>query len=370
MRVLVTGGAGFIGSHTVDALLRSGYEVRVLDSLEPPVHLGRSHPSYLASDVQFVQGDVRERDDWETALEGVDSVIHLAAYQDYLPDFGRFAHTNDVGTALLYEVAVSRRLGLLKVVIASSQAIYGEGKYTCVDHGVQFPRPRNQEQLLRGQWEMLCPVCEAAMEPGWTDESRVAPHNQYAVSKYAQELYALTLGRLYGIPTTALRYSIVHGPRQSPFNAYSGVLRISVSRLMRGLPPIVYEDGKQIRDYIAIDDAVEATILALKQDRANFEVFNVGGDRSITVEEYGRLLCEITGIDLEPMVPGEFRMGDVRHIRSDVSKLKALGWQPRTPLDVVARRYVEWLKTVPGFSDRSEDALTKMREIGVLRRAT
>lgn len=369
MHVLVTGGAGFIGSHTVDALLVRGHSVRVLDSLEPPVHLARTRPPYLAPEAELIVGDVRCREDWERALKRVDAVIHLAAYQDYLLDFSRFAHTNDVGTALLYEVAVAGRIALRKVIIGSSQAVYGEGKYLCHHHGHQFPGPRDRRRLQQGLWDIPCPVCGEVMEPVWTDERTVAPHNQYAVSKYAQELYALTLGRLHGIPTTVLRYSIVQGPRQSPFNAYSGVLRIFATRLLRGLPLVIYEDGAQIRDYVAIDDVVKANLLALERDEVVYDALNVGGDRSVTVIEYARMLGEIVGADLDPLILGEFRVGDVRHIRSDVSKLKRLGWEAKTPLHQVARQYLEWLHTVPALSDRSEEALARMRELGVLRRS-
>jgi dTDP-L-rhamnose 4-epimerase len=369
MRVLITGGAGFIGSHTADALLRRGYEVRVLDSLEPPVHPAHARPAYLAADIDLVVGDVRRRDDWERALDGVEAVIHLAAYQDYLPDFSRFATTNDAGTALLYEVAVARRLPLRKVVLGSSQSVYGEGRYRCPRDGDQYPRPRSLARLQQRLWEPPCPVCGEEMTPEWTDESTVAPHNQYAVSKYAQELYALTLGRLHGIPTVALRYSIVQGPRQSHYNAYSGVLRIFASRLLRGLPPVVYEDGRQIRDYVAVEDVVEATVLALERDDVAFEAYNVGGDRSVTVLDYARILCELAGLDIEPLLPGEFRLGDVRHIRSDVTKLKRLGWAPNTPLRAVAEQYLSWLQALPTGEDRTEGALAHMRAAGVLRRA-
>ncbi len=367
MRVLVTGGAGFIGSHTVDALLRDGHRVRVLDALEQPVHPSRNRPAYLAPEAELIVGDVRHREDWERALRDMDAVIHLAAYQDYQPDFGRFAHTNDVGTALLYEVAVASDAALRKVILGSSQAVYGEGKYTCSHDGPQFPEPRETQRLMDKQWDILCPMCGEEMEPAWTDESVVSPHNQYAVSKYAQELYALTLGRLHNIPTVVLRYSIVQGTRQSPFNVYSGVLRIFASRMLRGARPIIYEDGRQIRDYIAIDDVVEATLLVLEHDKIRNEVFNVGGDRSVTVSEYAHMLCDVIGVDLEPIVSNEFRLGDTRHIRSDVSKLKTLGWRARTPLREIANQYLAWLQTIPGFSDQSDKALAQMRRLGMLR---
>ena len=183
MRILVTGGAGFIGSHTVDALLERGHTVRVLDALEPPVHANRERPEYLADDAELQVGDVRSREDWDTALKGMDAVFHLAAYQDYLLDFGRFAQVNDTGTALLYEVIVAEGLPIQKVVLASSQAVYGDGRYVCPDHGTHYPEPRSQCQLQAGKWDVLCPVCRQAMEPAWTDESVVRPANQYAVSK-------------------------------------------------------------------------------------------------------------------------------------------------------------------------------------------
>lgn len=369
MRVLVTGGAGFIGSHTVDALLRRGHRVRVLDLLGPPVHASATRPRYVPDDVDLIVGDVRRREDWERALRGVDAVIHLAAYQDYLLDFSRFAHTNDVGTALLYEVAVANGLSLRRVVVGSSQAVYGEGRFQCAVHGVQDARSRSLERLQQGLWEIPCPVCGRDMEAAWTDERSVAPHNQYAVSKYAQEMYALTLGRLHGIPTVVLRYSIVQGPRQSPLNAYSGVLRIFASRLRRGLPPVIYEDGQQIRDYVAIDDVVEANLLALVDDeKMAFNVYNVGGNRSVTVLEYARLLGEVMGVQFDPVLLGEFRLGDTRHVRSDTSKLMALGWRPNTPLREVAMRYLEWLETLDDMPDQSEAALATMRGLGVVRR--
>jgi len=370
MRVLVTGGAGFIGSHVVDGLLRRGHAVRVLDALLPPVHPAPRPPAYLAPQAELVVGDVRRKEDWERALPGVDAVIHLAAYQDYLPEFSRFAHTNDVGTALLFEVAVARGLALRKVVLGSSQAVYGEGQYTCPVHGIQYPPPRDLARLRRGEWEIPCPAGGEPMTPAWTDEGTVAPLNPYGVSKYAQELYARTLGRLYNIAIVALRYSIVQGPRQSPFNAYSGILRIFVGRLRRGLPPIIYEDGEQVRDYIAVEDAVAATLLVLELDPCPYAVLNVGGGSSITVREYARLIGEVMGRSIDPQVPGEFRHGDVRHIRSDVSRLRSLGWEPQTPLRDVVARYTQWLETVPGATDLSEETLGQMRELGVVRRVT
>ena len=367
MRVLITGGAGFIGSHTADLLLEKGYEVRILDNLEPPVHAQHRKPGYLPEGVEFILGDVRNKDDVAKALREVDLVFHLAAYQGYLTDFSKFAFTNDGGTALIYETIVEKKLPIKKVVLASSQAVYGEGKYYCAQHGAQYPPPRPLEQLERGEWEVKCPLCQEAMEPLHVDESKANPHNQYAVSKYSQEIYALTLGKRFGIPTVALRYSITQGPRQSFRNAYSGVLRIFTLRLLNGLPLSIYEDGKQLRDYVHVGDVARANLLVLENDSANFEVFNVGGSKATTVIEYARLLMPLSGKDIEPQICGEFRFGDTRHVISDISKLRKLGWEPETPLEQICREYIEWAETQPEISDYYAEAEKVMKRQGVIR---
>ena len=367
MRVLITGGAGFIGSHTADLLLEKGYQVRVLDSLEPPVHQRREKPDYIPSDVEFIVGDVRDRGAMEKALRGASVVFHLAAYQDYLTDFSRFAFVNDGGTALLYEIIVNERLPVEKIILASSQAVYGEGKYECREHGVQYPGLRPVEQLEGGDWEVKCPLCGEQMSSLPTDESTVHPANQYGVSKYAQELYALTLGRRYGIPTVALRYSITQGSRQSFHNAYSGILRSFTVRLLNDLSPVVFEDGRQLRDYVYVGDVVRANLLALETDAANYEAFNVGGSGATSVLEYARLLVELNGKRLEPEIPGEFRLGDTRHSVSDVSKLRGLGWEAETCLEDIAREYVAWAEAQPEVQDYYAQAVRVMKKLSVVR---
>ncbi len=367
MRVLITGGAGFIGSHTADLLLEKGYEVRILDSLDPPVHPQRKKPGYLSTDAEFILGDVRNKSDVQKALQGVDSVFHLAAYQGYLTDFGKFAFTNDGGTALIYELILEKRLPISRVVLGSSQAVYGEGKYHCVRDGIQYPAPRPLEQLERGDWDLECPVCQQPMQSLPTDELRVTPHNQYAVSKYCQELYALTLGRRFGIPTVVLRYSITQGPRQSFYNAYSGILRISATRLLQNLPPIIYEDGKQLRDYVYVKDVAAANILALENEAATYQVYNVGGTEILSVSEYVKLLSKVVGREVIPEIPGEFRFGDVRHIISDISKIRELGWQPRTSLEQIMSEYFEWATEQPEVRDFYTEASQVMKQMGVIR---
>ena len=367
MKVLVTGGAGFIGSHTVDLLLERGYQVKILDALLPPVHVPGVKPDYVPPDVEFIHGNVRDPEAVDRALDGVDAVFHLAAYQDYLPDFSTFAFTNDGGTALLYERIVARGQPIQKVVLASSQAVYGEGKYECAMHGVQYPDLRPTEQLARGDWDVRCPHCGGPMAPLWTDETRVNPANQYAVSKYCQELYALTLGRRYDIPTVALRYSITQGPRQSFRNAYSGVLRIFTMRFLNDQPPVIYEDGQQLRDYVYVGDVARANLLVLEDPRADYQIFNVGGGQSVTVLEYAHLIAEQLGKSIEPLVPGKFRFGDTRHILSDVSRLRALGWEPTTPLRQIAASYIAWAQSQPDVRDHYAEAERTMEQRGTLR---
>ncbi len=366
MRVLVTGGAGFIGSHTVDSLLARGHQVRILDSLEPPVHT-RERPAYLPPEVELLNGSVTERTALRRALEGIDAVIHLAAYQDYLTDFSRFFHVNTVSTALLYELVVNDQLPVQKIVLASTQAVYGEGKYHCPAHGVVYPGQRFSAQLERGDWDHHCETCGALLEPCWTDEPVVRPHNSYAMSKRAQEELALALAHRYSIPTVALRYSIVQGPRQSFRNPYSGALRSFTVRILAGRSPIVYEDGEQLRDYVSIHDVVRANLLVLEDPRANYQVFNVGGGRQVTVRELAAMVLEEAGSSLAPSVPGLFRVGDTRHVFSDISRLESLGWQPLVSQRTMVREYLDWAVTQPDIHDTVTPAQAQMEALGVLR---
>ena len=365
-RILITGGAGFIGSHTADRMLERGYAVRVLDSLQPRVHRA-GRPNYLAPDVEFIEGDVRDRAAWERSLADVDAVFHLAAYQDYLPDFSTFINVNAASTALLYEIAVERRLPLQKIVLASSQSVYGEGRYICSDHGVAYPDARSLEQLERGAWEHACPQCQRVMTPALLDESFANPHTAYAISKYALELLGLTLGRRHGIPTVALRYSIVQGPRNSPHNAYSGVCRTFTQRLLHHKAPIIYEDGGQLRDYVHVQDVASAHAVVLENPAADFEVFNVAGQRGVNVAEFARLATRACGENLEPIARGEFRVGDPRHTISSSAKLGRLGWRPRASVEQIVAEYVDWARQQKDLCDSTEQAAAEMTARGVLR---
>ena len=365
MRALVTGGAGFIGSHIVDRFLQQGYEVRILDDFDERVH-PRGVPAYVPAEAEFVRASVTDRAAWERALKGVDVISHQAAYQDYMLDFSRFLQVNAVSTALLFEILVERRWRPRKVIIASSQAVYGEGQYTCSVHGFVLPESRAHAQLRRGDWEVHCPECGDTCTPLSLDEAYPNPFNQYAVSKLSGEKMALGLGKIHQIPTVALRYSITQGPRQSLFNQYSGLLRICTARALAGQPLIVYEDGKQTRDFVHVDDVVDAHFRVLDKDAADFHVFNVGSDRSTSVLEYIRLLSAKIGKGVRTSIPGEYRVGDNRHSVSSVAKLRKLDWEPQRDLNQILEDFLGWVDQLGGLPSNIRDAYSDMSTRGVV----
>lgn len=369
MKVLLTGGAGFIGSHTADALLREGYAVRVLDSLEEPVHPGHCVPEYLDQRIEFVRGDVRDERVLLDALRGCEVVYHFAAFQDYLPTFSRFFDVNVTSTALIYELIVREKLPVRKVIVASSQATLGEGLYKDAAGKSLLPDIRATQQLERGAWELQAP-------PGFTgplqwlptDETVANPQNQYGLSKIAEERVALSLGKRYDIPSVAMRYSIVQGPRQSFYNAYSGACRVFCLSFHLGREPMIYEDGQQIRDFVNIRDVVDANLLVLHDDRADFEMFNVGGDKPYTVAEFATVVAEVFGVTgYQPVPCGKYRFGDTRHICSDVSKLKRLGWKPTRSIVDSVEAYKSWLATAENAAEIFDYCNQQMAKLNVVR---
>jgi dTDP-L-rhamnose 4-epimerase len=363
--VLVTGGAGFIGRHVVAALYGRGEHVRVLDSFEERVHGKSALPRVSGAETRI--GSVTDPSAWATVVNDVDRIVHLAAYQDYLPDFSRFFQVNVVGTALMYEIAVERDLPIRRIVIASSQSVYGEGAYICQEHGLNYPPPRTEARLRLGQWDLVCPVGQEPLVPTWARESRVGPQSPYAISKRAEEELALRLGERYGYPTTALRYSIVQGPGQSFRNAYSGALRSFAVRVLNHERPVVFEDGGQIRDYVSVNDAVSATLKALDEDHLSGQALNVGGGTSISVLELANMVIAESGAGVEPLISGAYRVGDVRHALSDITGLRAAGWSPDGTQRVTVRSYLEWATKQPELHDTFVSAERRMRELGVLR---
>lgn len=372
MKILITGGAGFIGSHTADALLARGHQVRVLDILQQPVHRGGAKPAYLDPEIELMIGDVRDEAALLAALRGVDVVYHLAAFQDYLPEFSRFFSTNVTSTALIYELILREGLPVRKVIVASSQAALGEGLYLDSEGCRVLPGLRPDAQLRQGIWEIQpTGTQQGPLRYQPTDETVANPQNCYGTSKIAQENVALNLGKMYEIPTVAMRYSIVQGPRQSLYNAYSGACRIFSLSFFVGRDPVIYEDGQQVRDFVNYLDVVDANLKVLEDDRADYEMFNVGGGTPVTVSEFASTVAEVFGYnDYVPQASGKYRFGDTRHILSDVSKLRALGWSPsRNTVDSVSA-YRDWIQTSAPAEDILEQSDKMMAALGVVRDVT
>ena len=365
MKVLITGGAGFIGSHTADRLLKEGYKVRVLDSLQKPIH--NAIPEYLDERIEFMAGSATDVRAITEALQGVDYVYHLAAFQDYLPYFSRFVDVNVSSTARIYELIVRDNLPIKKVIVASSQATLGEGLYLDSNGNEVLPDSRLEENLEKGIFDLTAED-GGELFLAKTPERISNPQNPYGMSKIAEEMFALQLGKRYKIPTVAMRYSIVQGSRQSFYNAYSGACRIFSLAFHQGKEPQIYEDGNQVRDFVNIHDVVDANLLVLEDERADYEMFNVGGGVPITVNQFASACAEIYGIkNYQPEPCGKYRFGDTRHIWSDISKIESLGWKPtRTIYDSVSE-YKEWLNTASSIDNIIEYCSKKMEELNVLR---
>lgn len=365
--VLISGGAGFIGSHTADELHRRGYKIRILDSLSPKTHFGK-WPDYLNPDFEKIEGDVRSRKDVEKALRGVDYVVHLAAEMDLMPNYSVFFDTNVTSTALLYELIVANKLAIKKVVVASSQFVYGEGRWKCKRHGEVFPQPRDLKNLLKKLWDPLCPKCSGKISPLPNLELHQDPPNQYAISKYTQEMITLKLGKMNNIPSVSMRYSIAHGPRQSLKNAYSGALRIFTMRLLQNQPLPIFEDGLSLRDYVSVYDVARANATVLGNPKADYENFNVGSGKAYTVIDLAKIIARVLGKKIDFTPSGEFRIGDIRHAVSDISKLKKLGWEPQDKEEKIVKEYVNWVKTQKLDRDYLSLARDQLLSAGVIRR--
>lgn len=368
MKALVTGGAGLIGSHVVDLLLERGYEVKILDSLEKPAHLN-GKPAWIPKDAEFILGDMRDQDAIDRALQGVDYVFHQAAAGGFTPEMSKYFHVNAVGTALLLELIRDKGYPVKKVVVASSQAIYGEGKYECPEHGAIYPEPRPIEQMLHRQWELRCPRCNAVLKGLPTDEVRIDPRTPYAMSKNSEESIAINAGKFYGVNTAALRYSVTYGPRQSISNPYTGVCSIFSTRILNDLPPIVYEDGHQTRDFIYVRDVAEANLLVAEREDALYEAYNVGTGKATSVLEFIQTLASLYGREVKPVLNAEFRPGEVRHLFADGTKLRSLGWEPKIPLKEGLARYRDWITTQGDIKEYFTEAEALLKKMQVVRKS-
>jgi dTDP-L-rhamnose 4-epimerase len=346
VRILVTGGAGFIGSHVVRRLVERGDEVVVLDSLEPQVHAG-SAPT-LPDGVAFFRGSVGDSDILGEVLEGIEAVVHLAAVVGVgqsMYEMGRYAERNTLATARFLDALVAQTSLPRRLVVASSMSIYGEGEYECETHGVVTPPPRNEQQLLARSWECECPLCGEALVPRSTRESKpVAPTSIYAITKRDHEELCLVAGAAYGIPAVALRFFNVYGPGQALSNPYTGVGAIFSSRLLNNRSPLVFEDGLQSRDFVHVSDIVDAILRALESESAVGRAINVGTGRPVTISEIATMLAEHLGKPIAPEYPGTYRAGDIRHCYADTQLAEeSLGFRASVKFEHGISDLVDWV---------------------------
>ena len=369
-RALVTGAAGLIGSHVVDLLVREGWQVRALDNLEPQTHR-RGKPAWINPKAEFIQGDMRSRHAITAALDGIEVVFHQAAYGGYMPEIVKFVHVNSLGTAQILEIIREKNLPIKKIVVASSQAVYSEGAGECPKHGLVFPSVRPIEQLRRGDWQVHCPICGAITKSVPTPENApVGGETVYGLTKVDQERLVLLWGKQTGIPTVALRYSCTYGPRQSIFNPYTGVIAIFCTRLLNNLPPVLYEDGEQTRDFSFVEDIARANLLAAQTDKLDGLPVNIGSAHGAPIREIAEQLADILTIDIAPEINGEFRPGEMRHLTSDTKLARSAGYKPTVDLGEGISRYIDWIRKQSDIRDYFSEASDILKNKGIVHRVT
>ena len=367
-RALVTGGAGLIGSHVADLLRSEGWRVRILDNLEPQTHR-HGKPAWISDDVEFIEGDLVDREKITAALGDVDVVFHQAAYGGYMPEIAKYVRVNSFGTAQMLEVIRERNLPIKKIIVASSQAVYSEGAAHCPEHGLVYPEVRPLAQLEGGDWNVHCPSCGAVTTSAPTPErAPVGGETVYGLTKVDQEKLVLLWGKQIGIPTVALRYSCTYGPRQSIFNPYTGVIAIFCTRLLNDLPPVLYEDGEQTRDFSFVEDIARANLLAAESDKLDGLPVNVGSGAGVSIRKVAEQISEALAIRIAPEANGEFRPGEMRHLTSDTARIRAAGYAPQVDLATGIRRYLDWIRQQADVRDYFSEAADILRSKGIVQR--
>ena len=370
--VLVTGGAGYIGSHLVDALVAREYHVTVLDNLEPQVHRSGTWPSYANPKAKYVKGDVRDRPVFEPLVLASQAVVHFGAAVSIgqsMYQIDRYVDVNTRGTALLLDILVNTKHKVEKVLVASSIGVYGEGAYTCATHGAVAPTIRPEQQLAARDWEQHCPHCGKHVTSIPTPEVKALYRdNIYSMTKYHQEEMVLLIGKTYGIPSVAPRFFNVYGPRQSLSNPYAGVAAIWLSRLLNGKQPVVFEDGGQLRDFVSIHDVVDCLILMLEKPGADYLPVNIGSGQTVTILEIADILRRLLGSSVEPQITQSGRKFDIRHNTADIARAReTLGFAPKVTLDQGFSELIEWAKTTPDVAvDFFDKALQELQDKGLL----
>lgn len=352
--ILVTGGAGFIGSHLVDKLISEGYKVRILDNFTHQVHQGKI-PKYLNRKAEFIKGDITNTKDIKRAIIGVDAIFHLAAVVGVgqsMYEIEHYIYNNSLGTAKLLGFLANNKHKVKRILVASSMSAYGEGLYKCDKCGLVRPPLRTDEQMSQRKWELACPSCKRILKPVGIPENQPFHCNSiYAVTKQSQEDMVMIFGKAYGIPATALRCFNVYGPRQSLSNPYTGVAAIFLSRLKNNKSPIVYEDGLQTRDFISVYDIADANVICLENEKSFGKVFNLGTGKPVAIKGIAEILANLLGKNrnkfvtkvIKPKITEKFRSGDVRHCSADISFIKnTLGWFPKWDFEKGMQDLIEW----------------------------
>ena len=357
MKILVTGGAGFIGSHLVDALVARGHDVVVYDAFVPQVHGGKK-PDYLNKGAVYLKGDMRHRESLGKVVKASEIVFHLAStvgVGQSMYEISEYVDANTRGTAVLLDLLVREKTKVRKVIVASSMSLYGEGSYVCPKCGKITPPPRSERELEAKKWEMRCPTCRTPVKTIPTDEWKpLEPTSIYAMTKRHQEEMSLLVGKTYRLPVVALRYFNVYGPRQALSNPYTGVCAIFSSRIKNNHPPLLYEDGLQSRDFVHVEDIVQANILAMENPKADYQIFNVGSRKAVSILEIANTLIHLYQKQVTPQIVGKYRAGDIRHCSADISRIAALGYAPRWSLREGLRDLVRW-----GVTQKAVDRIEK-----------
>lgn len=375
--ILITGGAGFIGSNLALRLIAKGYKVTVLDNLSKQIHGEKpeeTSPLYLSikDKVNFINGTVNSESDWEKAIQHQDAIVHLAAETgtgQSMYNIRNYVDTNIGGTAIMWEILTNKTHSVKKVVVAASRAIYGEGKYRCPDHGIVYPLCREDDAMSQGDFNVKCPVCSKNVDLLATSEdSAIHPTSVYGFTKQAQEELSMITGKSLNIPVVAYRYQNVYGPGQSLSNPYTGILSIFSTRIKNGNDISIFEDGEESRDFVYIDDIVEATVLGLEKDEANFQSFNVGTGVCTDVMTVANTLVKYIGIPTKIQITGNYRLGDIRSNYADLSKISSLlGFSPTITFDEGISRFVDWVNKQEVQKDNYQQSIDELKNRGLFK---
>lgn len=369
--ILITGGAGFIGSNLSLKLIEKGYNVTVLDNLSPQIHSENSPLFHSIKDkVNFISGTVLCYDDWKKALKDIDVVVHLAAETgtgQSMYEIEKYTDVNIKGTSIFFDILANEQHSIKKILVASSRAIYGEGKYSCEQHGIVYPTERKSIDMENGDFEAKCPICSQSLELMPTDEeSKIHPSSIYGITKQVQEQMFMVMGKSLGIPAVAFRYQNVYGAGQSLSNPYTGILSIFSTRIKNGNDITIFEDGLESRDFVYVDDVVEATILGIEKDEANGQVFNVGLGIGIDVLTVANTLVKAYNSNSKITLSGNYRIGDIRHNYADLTKIKErLGFEPKVNFVEGIQRFTTWVNQQEVVEDRYELSIEEMKEKGL-----